>query len=248
MTADIDPVFCRLTLDSIYRALGRGWVLFLQTRKLSVSYAMIFAFIGVCILVGIERASFAPMIFPLAGGFMLLGPMLLTGFFAIADRVALSEACRFSDIFRGFSRTSSGMIAIALVCTLLFMIWVTDVATLYGFTVGRVPVSLGQFFSPSENIRSFLIWSSLLGAVLAFVIFSISAFSIPLLYYRRVGLVRAVSLSVAAVFKNFVASLLWATILSVSIIGSILVFPLFLLTFPVLAFASHALYRELFPE
>jgi uncharacterized membrane protein len=248
MTFDNDPAYGRLTLDSIFRALRRGWVLFLITRQLSVSYAMIFAFIGVFILVGIERASFVPMIFPLAGGFMLLGPALLTGFFALADRVALRESCKFSDIVSGFSRTSPAMLAIALLSTLLFMIWVTDVATLYGFTVGRVPVSLLLFFSPSENVLSFLIWSSLVGAVLAFVIFAISAFSVPLLYYRRTGLVRAVILSVSAVFENLAVCLLWALILSVSIIGSILIFPLFLLTFPVLAFASHALYRELFSE
>ncbi|WP_301100996.1 DUF2189 domain-containing protein [Propionivibrio sp.] len=248
MIADSGPVFSRLTIDSIFRALSRGWRMFLITRQLSVTYAMIFALVGVLILFSIVRASFAPMIFPLAGGFMLLGPVLLTGFFALADSVALKKTCGFSDIVDGFSRASRGLLVITLVCTLLFMIWVTDVATLYGFTVGRVPVSLLVFFSPSENILFFLIWSSLLGAVLAFVIFSISAFSVPLLYYRRAGLVQAVVLSVTAVFANFVASCLWALILAVSIIGSILIFPLFLLTFPVLAFASHSLYRELFPE
>lgn len=248
MTVENDPSFGRLSLDSIFRALGCGWALFLDTRRLSVSYAMVFALIGLLILVGIERASFAPMIFPLAGGFMLVGPLLLTGFFALADRAALREVCSFSDIVSAFSHTSRGMLAIALVCTLLFMIWLTDVATLYGFTVGRVPVSLFVLFSPTENVLSFLVWSSLLGAVLAFVIFSISAFSVPLLYYRRVGLVRAVVLSVRAVVHNLVASLLWAAILAVGIIASILIFPLFLLAFPVLAFASQALYRELFPE
>jgi uncharacterized membrane protein len=88
----------------------------------------------------------------------------------------------------------------------------------------------------------------MLGALLAFLIFAISAFSVPLLYYRRAGLRRAVALSVAAVFANLAPSLLWAMILSVTIICSIIIFPLFLLTFPVLAFASHSLYRELFPE
>ena len=248
MSADHDPAFRRLTPDAIPRAISRGWTLFSSTRHLSVSYAMIFAFIGVVIFVGIERASFAPMIFPLAGGFMLVGPLLLTGFFALADRVALKEACRFSDIVSGFSRASRGMFAIAMLCTLLFMIWVADVATLYGFSVGRVPVSLLPLSSPSDNVLSFLIWTSLIGAVLAFVIFSISAFSVPLLYYRRANLVRSVVLSVSAVFANLSTSLLWAIILSVTIIGSILIFPLFLLTFPVLAFASHSLYRELFPE
>jgi uncharacterized membrane protein len=222
--------------------------MFLKTRSLSVTYAMIFALIGILIFVGIVRASFAPMIFPLAGGFMLLGPVLLLGFFAMADCLERGEDCSFSDIARGFSRTSREMLVIALVCAVLFIIWVTNVATLYGFIVGRTPSTLMAIISPAENVLSFLLWSSMLGALLAFLIFAISAFSVPLLYYRRAGLRRAVALSVAAVFANLAPSLLWAMILSVTIICSIIIFPLFLLTFPVLAFASHSLYRELFPE
>lgn len=248
MSVSDTPAFGQLTLDSLFRAIKRGWEMFCLTRPLSVSYAMIFAVIGVVILVGIERASFAPLIFPLAGGFMLIGPVLLTGFFAMADRILRREACNFSDIVSGFSRASGEMLAIALVCTLLFMIWVTDVATVYGFTVGRVPVSPLTLLFPAHNVLAFMIWSSVLGAILAFVIFAISAFAVPLLYYQRAGLVQAIQLSVKAVFANLAPSLVWAMILAVSIIGSILILPLFLLTFPVLAFASHALYRELFPE
>jgi uncharacterized membrane protein len=243
-----DPAFGRLTFASLSRAIRRGWQLFLSTRPLSVSYAMIFALVGLLILVGIERASFAPMIFPLAGGFMLVGPVLLTGFFAIADRAHLGQTSGFSDILSGFRRTSSEMLTVAFVCTLLFVIWVTDAATLYGFMVGRTPASMLTFVAPTAEVVSFLFWSSLLGIVLAFVIFAISAFSVPLIYYRRAGLVRGIHLSVSAVFANLLPSLVWALILSVTIISSILIFPLFLLTFPVLAFASHALYRELFPE
>lgn len=243
-----DPVFGHLTLESIGRALRRGWELFARTRPLSVTYAMIFALVGVIILVAIERASFAPMIFPLTGGFMFVGPLLLSGFFAIADRAGRGEASDFSDVIGGFSRSSREMLTLAFVCTLLFIVWVADTATLYGYIVGRTPTPLLVLFSPSDDVLSFLVWSSLLGAVIAFGIFAISAFSVPLLYYRRAGLARAVHLSVAAVFANLVPCLLWALILSVTIIVSILVFPLFLMSFPVLAFASHALYRELFPE
>ncbi len=248
MSLENDPAFGRLTLESLSRALRRGWQLFLLTRPLSVSYAMIFAVVGVLILVGIERASFAPMIFPFAGGFMLIGPVLLSGFFAMADRIGHAETCTVADILSGYTRTSREMLSIAFVCTLLFMIWVTDAAILYGFIVGRLPMPLQVLISPEENVISFLFLSSLLGAVLAFLIFSVSAFSVPLLYYRRAGLVRAVYLSVMAVFANLLPSVLWAIILSVTIIGSIFIFPVFLLTFPVLAFASHALYQELFPE
>lgn len=248
MSEYVTPVFTRLTLSSLARAIRHGWKMFLITRPLSVSYAMIFAVIGVVILIGIERASFAPLIFPLAGGFMLIGPVLLSGFFALADRIMHKEPCNFSDITDGFSRTSREMLAIALLCTLLFIVWVIDVATVYGFSVGRAPASLLVILFPSEDVLTFMIWSSVLGAILAFAIFSVSAFSVPLLYYRRAGFVQAISSSLSAVFANLFPCLLWAVILAVTIIGSILIFPLFLLAFPVLAFASHALYRELFPE
>jgi uncharacterized membrane protein len=248
MSETNNPAYGSLTIDSLHRAIKKGWEMFSQTRSLSVTYAMIFAVIGLLIFVGIVRASFAPMIFPLAGGFMLIGPVLLLGFFALADRVALGEECAFSDITNGFARTSREMLVIAFICTLLFIIWITNVATLYGFIVGRTPSTLLAIISPAENVLTFLFWSSLLGALLALMIFAISAFSVPLLYYRRAGLVKAVALSLTAVFDNLVPSILWAVILSVTIISSIIVFPLFLLTFPVLAFASHTLYRELFPE
>jgi uncharacterized membrane protein len=41
--------------------------------------------------------------------------------------------------------------------------------------------------------------------------------------------------------------MLWGAILAATIIVSILILPLFLVAFPVLTFAGHALYRELFP-
>lgn len=240
--------YCQLRMASIPRAVGRGWDVFSRTRPLSVSFAMIFAFIGLLIFVGIEQASVAPMVLPVAGGFMLIGPLLLSGFFAIADCVAEKKTPEFSSILAGFSRITREMAALGFVCMLLFLIWMTDAATLYGFMVGRVPTSLLALVLPSGHTWSFLIWSSIMGAVLAFVIFAVSAFSVPLLYYRRVGLVQSVVLSVRAVFSNFIPCILWAACLGCAIIGSILLLPLFLVTFPVLAFASHALYRELFPD
>ncbi len=242
-----DVVFRRLTMGSIAKAIRRGWQLFSLTRSVSVSYAMIFAAIGLIILLGIEQASVVPMMLPMAGGFMLLGPLLLCGFFALADAVASGRSPVFSDVLAGFSHVSREMLALAMVCMLLFLIWVTDAATLYGFMVGRAPASLLGVLPLPESGGAFLLWSSLMGAALAFVIFAISAFSVPLLYYRRAGLVRAVVLSCRAILANFGPCIVWALLLSGAIICSILLLPLFLLVFPVLSFASHELYKELFP-
>ncbi|MBS1230600.1 MAG: hypothetical protein H6R17_3877 [Proteobacteria bacterium] len=248
MTAASDPAFRQLTVASLVRAWRRGWALFSRSRNLSVSYAMIFSLIGVVILVGIERASYAPLMLQLGGGLLLVGPTLLCGFFALADRVTRGEGCSLSDIVSGCCRTSPAMFAVALVSSVLFTVWMADVATLYGLTVGRVPMSPGMLVPLAENVSSFLIWGSLLALALPLMIFAISAFSVPLLYYRRASLWPALRLSVSAVLNNLAVSAVWTVLLSFCIVVSIVIFPLILLSFPVLAFASHSLYRELFPE
>ena len=179
---------------------------------------------------------------------MLVGPVLLTGFFSLADRIEAKQPVHLSDVADGFRRSPRGLWIVALVCALLFMIWVSDAATLYGFMVGRLPMSLLDLLPPPESVLSFALWSSIMGAVLAFLIFAVSAFSVPLLYYRRTDLVPAVVASVRAIFGNFFVVIPWAILLSASIIGSILLLPLFPIVFPVLAYASHAFYRELFPD
>lgn len=248
MRATSSPQWRQLSPDSIVRSLQRGWSLFVQTRQLSVSYAMVFAVIGVLILVSIVRASFAPLIVPVTGSLLMLGAVLLTGYFAIADRVRQGQPARIGDVLGAYSRASSGMLAIAALSTLLFIVWVVDVATLYGFVVGRVPQQFLRYLGAAEPSSGFVLWSSVLAAILPLVIFAVSAFSVPLLYYRRVPAMQALRASVSAVSRNLVVSLLWALILAFSIVASIVIFPLILLTFPVMAFASHALYRELFPE
>ena len=241
-----DPAFGQLAVSAVFKALRQGWAMFLSTRQLSVTYSMVFALIGVFTLLGLLRASYAPPIVPLAGALFLLGPTLLTGFFALADRAALGQRARFSDVIGACARTSWAMLAVALLTTVLFIIWCFDVAMLYGVIVGRVPTLPGQRLPIALGGLGFLLWSSTLAVVLPLLIFAISAFSVPLLYYRRAGLGPALRLSLAAVAKNPALSLVWATMLTLGIVSGILVFPLVLVIFPVLAFASHSLYQELF--
>lgn len=241
------PKIARIPLNLLHDVIKRGWQMFLKTRPLSVSFSMIFALIGVAILASITRASHAPLVFPVSAGFMLVGPFLLAGFFALADRVAAGESPSVSDIRAGFARTNGGIFAIAVVCMVAFFLWVINAAYLYGRIVGRAPEPVFSLLAPSASVISFFLQSAVRGAILAMFVFAISAFSVPLLYYRRATLVGAVSLSIRAVFRNFFPCICWATILTLGIVVSILIFPLFLVSFPVLAYASHALYREIFP-
>ncbi|MEO8410154.1 MAG: DUF2189 domain-containing protein, partial [Propionivibrio sp.] len=154
------PTIGRLTRDSLWHAISYGWQSFLLTRTLSVSYAMIFALPGMAMQLAVAHASFAPMIVPLAGGFMLLGPILLSGYFALAERIDRQEPAGFRDIVAAFRRTSTDQLTLAVVCAILFVVWVSDAALLYGSLLGGHPASLTALLAPAGNTLAFLLASS----------------------------------------------------------------------------------------
>jgi len=236
-----------LSLSSIQRALAEGWRIFSATRSISVIYSLIFALGGLVIMGGLLAQGWTPFIIAAAGAFMLIGPAILAGYFGIAAACEAGDPPALSNVSHGFSRASRALWALSLVCALLFMIFVTDAAILYAYMVGASPVWLGNLLPGNANVLSFVRWAGVSGMVVAFLLFCIAAFSVPLLCERRAALVEAVVLSVRVVFGNFVTAILWAVLLSVTVIGSVLLLPLLPVILPWMAYASRALYREALP-
>lgn len=236
-----------LTPAAIVRALGSGWILANATRSISAAYAIVFTVTGAVIMGSLLALGLAPLVIAAAGAFMLVGPAILAGFFGIAAASEAAEVPGVGSVVAGFRQASLGIWVVALVCALLFMIFVTDVATLYSYMVGGTPVWLADLVPASANIVGFWKWGIVSGAFFALLLFGVSAFSVPLLCEGRATLVSAVATSVRVVFGRFPVALLWALVLACGIIGSILVLPLLPVTLPWLAYTSRALYRETLP-
>ena len=237
----------RLGVASLRQALAEGWALACATRGVSSAYAAVFTLAGLAIVGTLLARGLTPFVIAAAGAFMLVGPAILAGFFGIARAHEVGEKPRFSSVFSGFTAAAPAVWALALVCALLFMIFVTDAAILYSYMVGTTPVWLDEVVPASASVMKFLVWGSFSGLFVAFLLYCVSAFAVPLLCERRCGLVNAVTASVRIVFGNFGAAMLWAALLAVLIIGSVLLLPLLPLTLPWLAYASRALYRQVLP-
>lgn len=218
-----------------------------RCRRISIAYALIFTVAGALIMGALLHVGWAPLVLVAAGAFMLVGPAILAGFFGIAQASERGEVANFAAIGQGFGRADSSLWVLSLICGLLFMIFVTDAAILYSYMVGAEPVWLRDILPPGVGVARFLRWACISGAFIALMLFSVSAFAVPLLCEQRCGLVEAVVTSVRAVFGNLPMSIFWAVLLSTVIISSIIVLPLLLLSLPWLAFASRALYREVLP-
>ncbi len=239
----------RLAKADIASALRTGRSTFSALRLPSVGYAAVFALPGLALLGALGVLGVSPLALPFAGGFMLVGPVLLTGYFELARRHALGQPARLSHAFGAFGRAPRGLWLLALFCAFLFLIWITDAGILYSFTVGGEPLGYWLPWQPEQraDVLRFALWGSLMGSALAYIIFAVSAFSVPLIFERRAGPVQAIHASVRAVLGNFRVCLLWGLMLGVSVLLSILFMPLLLWTLPVMAYASFALYRLAFP-
>jgi uncharacterized membrane protein len=237
-----------LTFQAIAEALASGWRTASATRAVSIAYAGAFTAIGAVIMGALLLAGRTPFAIMAAGGFMLVGPAILAGFFAVARSIRAGAPVSLATLMEGFAHASAAVWVIALVSTLLFMIFITDVAILYSYMVGADPIFPADFIPVAPHVASFVFWGLVSGAAIAFLLFAVSAFSVPLLCERRSTLVEAIVISVRIVMRNFVPAMSWALLLSVATIGSILLLPMFPLVLPVMAYASHELYRSVLPD
>lgn len=234
----------RLQLSTLRVGVIEGWRLASATRGVSFAYALIFAAIGAVIIGSLLALGLTPFVVAAAGAFMLIGPVLLAGFFGIAAVHEAGERVGFAAIVHGFRRAAPSVWVVALVCALLFMIFITDAAILYSYMIGGAPVWLGKLLPAQAGVLRFVVWASVSGLAVALMLYTVAAFSVPLLCERRAGLVNAIAFSVRVVFGNFFVAMIWGLFLSAVIVASILLLPALPLTLPWLAFASRSVYRQ----
>ena len=207
----------------------------------------------------------------IAGGMALIAPLFLPLFYSLQQARARGERPRLGLALSAYRRLGAGFWALAAACGFLLLVWITDAGILYAFMVGAgtavepvVAASLGgagagtsSALNPASpliptawahpGLRSFVIWASLMGAVLAAGIHLIAGFSLPLLQEGRAPIIPAIHASVRTVFGNLTATLTWGLILVLGLLLGFLLPPLLALVAPVLAYSQYALYRRAFP-
>jgi uncharacterized membrane protein len=235
---------------SVFSWLTRGWIDFLATKWISMGFSFIFIFIGAIGYITLYIYEHTLIIFPFVAGFMLVAPILVTGYQRVARLLRENKTPTFLDLITGISEATPGIWFLTIVLFVCYLIWITDALIIYAiyFGIGAVPVDSLLFtdLTLRDQLVSFLMYSSLLGLGMALLGFSISAFSIPLILHQRLNIVNAISQSVRIVFTHLPLMIRWGfTLAATTLLTLILALPLLVIVLPVLAFASYAAYTDL---
>lgn len=239
-----------LRIDDVRAAFADGWRDFRTYPAFGLFFGAIYALGGIFIAVMLTYYHLPWMIIPVAIGFPLIGPFIAVGLYEISRRHRLGEPIGWTailaEVFRQRERQLSWM---AFVVLFIFWIWIYQVRLLMALFLGfRIPATLEAFADVVLTTPAgllFLAIGTVVGAVLALILFTATVISMPLLLDHDVDFVTAMLTSMRTVIENPGPMLTFGLVVAALAILSLL--PMFLGLLIVLPVAGHAtwhLYRR----
>jgi uncharacterized membrane protein len=231
-------------------ALRKGVDDFVAMPTHTLFISLIYPIAGLIIGIVVAGANLLWLIYPLATGFALVGPIAAIGLYELSRRREQGLETDWShafDLLRADSFRS--IAALGLVLFILFAVWIMTAQTIYWAYFGyAVPESIDSFvrqvLSTDAGHRMILVGNAV-GFLFALVAFVISVVAFPLLIDRHIGAAAAAATSVKAVLRNPITMALWSLIVAVLLLlGSLPFFVGLAVVVPVLGHATWHLYRK----
>jgi uncharacterized membrane protein len=227
----------RIDLEAPWRWLSAGWSDLRAAPNVGLVYGAAFALGAICLWAGLGVIGWQSLMLALAGGFLLVGPVLAVGLYETSRRIALGQPVRLREVLFAGLRAPGQLAMLGLALLLIYLAWVETALLLFMMFFSDQPFPPLSEFVPrllyTWQGLTLLIVGTLEGAALAALVFAISAVSAPMLLDRPVGVAAAIFTSVRTVSVNLKPMALWAVLIAALValgfatlgIGLIVIFP-----------------------
>jgi len=248
------PELRRIEAADLWDALVKGLDDFGANRTDVIFLCVIYPLIGVVLARLAAGYDMLPLLFPLASGFALVGPLAAVGLYEMSRRREEGHQATWADAFGVVRSPSFGGIAmLGLLLVEIFVLWLMAAFAIYHLTLGpKPPISVGAF--AHDVFLTPAGWTMIglgvgIGFLFAVLVLTISVISFPLQLDRNVGVEQAVRTSIRAVRANPGSMALWGLIVAGALVaGAIPVFIGLVIVLPVLGHATWHLYRKVVPR
>ncbi len=231
-------VIRRVPFDAPWAWLAAGWNDLWRVPHISLAYGAAFAIIAGGLLLALTLARWQSLVPALAGGFLLIGPLLAVGLYETSRRLETGEPIELSHVALAGLRAKGQLGFFGVGLMVIFLVWLELAFVLLVLFLGGAGLP-----PPSEFLAhllftpaglGLLIVGSLVGGVLAATVYAVSVVAVPLLLVHRIDAISAAAASLAAVRRNPKPMLLWAGLIggfmalgcATLFLGLVLLFPL----------------------
>jgi uncharacterized membrane protein len=244
------PVIRKIGISDLRDALSRGVDDFSAMPTHAVFLCLIYPIVGLVLFRLAVGYDVLPLLFPLAAGFALLGPLAAVGLYELSRRREAGLDTNWSHALDVFRSSSLGAIAaLGGLLLVIFLVWLAVAQAIYTSYFGYEPAAsipdfVEKVLTTSEGWQMMLVGNAA-GLLFAVVVLVLTAVSFPLLLDRDVGAAAAVSTSIRAFAKNPVTMMMWGIIVAaLLVLGSLPLFMGLTVAVPVLGHATWHLYRK----
>jgi len=238
-----------VTKDDPWVWLNAGWNDFTSRPGISLTYGVTFTVVSYALAACLHYLDMLYLLLPLGAAFTLAGPMLAVGLYEAARRMEADEPVRLIDILKAGGRAPTQLTIIGLMLLIALLVWLRIATLLFVLFFSDGIPNLAEMIPTlvlTAHGVGFLVVGTAVGAILAFVVFAISAVSVPMLLDRDIDAITAIVTSVQTVTRNPGPMLLWAWLIALmTLVGVFTLFLGLIVTFPVIGYATWHAYRDL---
>ncbi|HEV8678355.1 MAG TPA: DUF2189 domain-containing protein [Stellaceae bacterium] len=244
------PAVRPIALSDLGTALTRGINDFAALRSDVIFLCVVYPLAGLVLARLVFGYGLLPLLFPLASGFALIGPVAAVGLYEMSRRREAGAEAGWADALGIFRNPSFGSIVLfGLVLLAIFLIWLNVAIAIYDLTLGpEEPASVAAF--ARDVLTTGAGWTMIavgigVGFLFAVAVLAISVVSVPLMLDRDVGLTAAIGTSLRAVRASPGPMAVWGLIVAAGLaIGTLPLFLGLIVVMPVLGHATWHLYRR----
>jgi uncharacterized membrane protein len=245
------PTILRIRTADIREALAEGWEDFGAYRSDVLFLGVTYAVVGLVVARLLFGMALLPLLFPLASGFAIVGPLAAVGLYEMSRQRERGIKVNWKNAFDVLEAPAFGALAVlGMILILVFLAWLAAAWLIFQGTLGpQLPRSAAAFIHDvlmTDAGRTMIVAGVGAGFLFALLAMTISVVAFPLLLDHDVGLDTAIKASARAVFSNPGPMALWGLIVAGAlVIGSIPLFVGLAVALPVLGHATWHLYRKL---
>lgn len=244
------PTIATLQRGDLRDALRLGWQDMQANRTDALFLCLIYPVAGMIMVHAALNYAMLPLLFPIASGFALIGPVAAIGLYEMSRRRESGLSTTWADALGTIrSPAFGGILALGLVLFAIFIAWLGTAQLIYNATLGpEAPASITSFLSDIFSTRAgwaMTVFGTAAGFLFALLVLTIGFVSFPIMLDRNIGVIGAVLTSVRVVQYNPEAAARWGIIVAgLLALASIPAFLGHIIVMPLLGHATWHLYRK----
>lgn len=238
-----------ISIPMVFEALRRGASDFWRWPSHYVFLVIIYPVVGFVIAIWTAGGQSFPLLYPIATGFALLGPLAAIGLYEISRRREQGKDDHPVNAFNVFRSPALGAIMLlGLFLAVVFGMWVATAHAIYthhydGGAPGTLMALLASIFTTPQG-WGLLIWGNLAGLCFALFVLATTAVAFPRLIDRGGSALSAMETSLRVFLANPLPMLAWGITVAVLLfLGSLPLFVGLAVVLPILGHATWHLYR-----